>query len=63
MNINKIDSYFETDNNLILLKMKPIYGTNEQLNCGTINFGNKVYIVDHKDKDKIIIFLPVLFSL
>jgi hypothetical protein len=56
MNINKIDSYFETDNNLILLKMKPIYGTDEQLNCGTINFGDKVYVVDHKDKDKIINF-------
>lgn len=56
MNINKIDSYFETDNNLMLLKMKPIYGTDEQLNCGTIIFGDKVYFVDHKDKDKIINF-------
>jgi len=56
MNINKIDSYFEADNNNILFKMKPIYGTNEPLNCGTITFGDKVYFVDHKDKDKIINF-------
>jgi len=29
---NKIDLYFETDNNNILTKMKPIYGTDELLN-------------------------------
>jgi len=56
MNINKIDSYFENDNNSILLKMKPVYGTNEILNCGTITFNNKVYFVDFKDKDNIINF-------
>lgn len=56
MNINKIDSYFETNDNIILSKMKPVYGTNELLNCGTITFGDKVYFVDHKDKDKIINF-------
>ena len=41
MNIYKIDSYFENDN--ILSKMKPIYGINEELNCGTINYGDKLY--------------------
>lgn len=56
MNINKIDSYFENDNNYILSKMKPVYGTNEILNCGTITFGDKVYFVDYKDKDNIINF-------
>jgi len=56
MNNNKINSYFEADNINILSKMKPIYGTNEPLNCGTITFGDKVYFVDHKDKDKIINF-------
>ena len=56
MNINKIDSYFEANDNIILSKMKPVYGTNELLNCGTITFGDKVYFVDHKDKDKIINF-------
>jgi len=55
MNINKIDSYFESDNN-ILSKMKPIYSINEQFNCGTITFGDKIYFVDYKDKDKIINF-------
>jgi hypothetical protein len=55
MNINKIDSYFETDDN-ISSKMKPIYGINEQLNCGTIDYGDKTYFVDYKDKDKIINF-------
>ena len=56
MNINKIDSYFENDNNYILSKMKPVYGTNEILHCGTITFGDKVYFVDYKDKDNIINF-------
>ena len=52
MNINNTLSYFETDNN----KMKPTYGTNNQLNCGIINYGDKTYIVDLKDKDRIINF-------
>ena len=56
MNINKIDSYFEANDNIILSKMKPVYGTDELLNCGTITFGNKVYLIDYKDKDKIINF-------
>ena len=50
MNNNKNDSYFETDNSIILSKMKPIYGTDEQLNCGTITFGNKVYFIDYKNQ-------------
>ena len=53
---NKIDLYFDTDNNNILSKMKPIYGTDELLNCGTITYGDKVYFIDYKDKDKIINF-------
>ena len=52
MNINNTLSYFETDNN----KMKPTYVTNNQLNCGIINYGDKTYIVDLKDKDRIINF-------
>lgn len=56
MNINKIDSYFEANDNTILSKMKPLYGTDELLNCGTITFGDKVYLIDYKDKDKIINF-------
>ena len=36
--------------------MKPVYGTNEILNCGTITLNNKVYFVDFKDKDNIINF-------
>ena len=56
MNINKIDSYSENYNNTILSKMKPIYGTNEEYNCGTIEYGGKIYYVDYKDKDKIINF-------
>ena len=53
---NKIDLYFDTDNNNILSKMKPIYGIDELLNCGTITYGDKVYFIDYKDKDKIINF-------
>lgn len=56
MNIKKIDLYFEANDNAILSKMKPVYGTDEQLNCGTITFGDKVYYVDFEDKDKIINF-------
>ena len=56
MNINKIDSYFEIDNINILSKMKHTYGTDEELNCGTITFGSKIYYVDYKDKDKIVNF-------
>jgi hypothetical protein len=56
MNINKIDSYFENGSNTISSKMKPIYGINEELNCGTICYGDKLYYLDHKDKDKIINF-------
>jgi hypothetical protein len=56
MNINKIDSYFEIDNINILSKMKPTYGTDEELNCGTITFGSKIYYIDYKDKDKIVNF-------
>jgi hypothetical protein len=56
MNNIKIDSYSESDNSTILSKMKPIYGINEEYNCGTINYGDKLYFVDHKDKDKIINF-------
>jgi hypothetical protein len=53
---NKIDSYSEEDNSTILSKMKPTYSINEELNCGIINYGNHIYYVDHKDKDKIINF-------
>ena len=53
---NKIDSYYEINHNIILSTMKPIYGLNEQLNCGTISYGDKNYLIDYKDKDKIINF-------
>ena len=56
MNNNKIDSYSEVVNSYIDTKMKPIYGTDEQLNCGTITFNDKIYYVDNKDRDKIINF-------
>jgi len=53
---NKIDLYFEETNNAITSKMKPIYETNEELNCGIILYGGKKYFIDYKDKDKIINF-------
>ena len=56
MNNNKIDSYSELVNDCINSKMKPIYGTNEELNCGTIAYGEKLYLLEHKDKDEIINF-------
>jgi len=48
MNINKINSYFENDNILISSNMKPTYGTNEELNCGTITFREKPHLVFEK---------------
>ena len=56
MNINKIDSYSETQNTFNDVKMKPIYGTNTELKCGTICYGGNFYLVDYEDKDKIINF-------
>jgi hypothetical protein len=54
--MEKIDSYYETNRKCILSIMKPIYGINEQLNCGSISYGDKNYLIDYKDKDKIINF-------
>ena len=56
MNNNKIELYYDVNNNNKLSNMKPIYGINEQLNCGTITYGDKIYLIDYKDKDKIINF-------
>jgi hypothetical protein len=53
---NKIDSYSEHINTSISTKMRPIYGTIDELNCGTINYGGKLYYIEHKDKDNIINF-------
>ena len=39
---NKIDSYSELANTSIDTKMKPIYGTSYELNCGTIEYYNKI---------------------
>lgn len=36
--------------------MKPVYSTNEELLCGEINYNNNTYLVDLKDKDRIINF-------
>jgi hypothetical protein len=52
--MKKIDSYFEDERELTDCKMKPIYGLDESLNCGTIIYGDKTYFIDYKDKDKII---------
>ena len=54
--MNKIDSYSEELYNNIHSKMKPIYLTDEDLNCGIIQYGKKQYLVDFCDKDNIINF-------
>ena len=53
---NKIDPYFETNSECITNKMKPMYLTNEELNCGIIQYENKTYLLDLSDKDRIINF-------
>ena len=34
--------------------MRPMYSTNEDLMCGVIEYNNRTYLVDLKDKDKLI---------
>lgn len=46
--------YFVQRNNHSPNNMKPIYGTIASLNCGTIQYGGKLYLVDEEDKAKII---------
>jgi hypothetical protein len=54
--MKKNDSYFEELHNNAHSKMKPIYSTDEDLNCGIIQYGKKQYLLDFYDKDKIINF-------
>jgi len=42
-------------NKVELLKpMRPIYSTNEDLMCGAIDYNNHTYLIDLKDKDRLI---------
>jgi len=52
----KIDLHYEKESYIINLNMKPTYGINTELNCGTITYKNKIYFVDHADKDRIVNF-------
>ena len=54
--MNKIDSYLNETNHYTIPIMKPVYSTNEELICGIIQYNNKTYHVDLKDKDRIINF-------
>ena len=54
--MNKIDSYLNETNHCTMPIMKPVYSTNEELICGIIQYNNKTYHVDLKDKDRIINF-------
>jgi hypothetical protein len=54
--MNKIDSKSNETTNCIISNMKPVYSINEELFCGEIHYNNKIYLVDLKDKDKIINF-------
>ena len=53
MNNKKNDSYYkgEQQGNI---QMKPIYSTDEEYNCGIIQYGTKIYLLDFKDRDKIL---------
>jgi len=52
--MKKIDSYFENDTNDIMSKMKPVYGTESILNCATIEYCGRKYLLDYDARDKII---------
>ena len=54
--MNKIDSCIISQNNDIPPIMKPVYSTNEELNCGIVEYKSKIFLVDFKDKDRIINF-------
>ena len=54
--MNKIDSYLNENVSYNLSTMKPVYSTNEKLMCGIIQYNNKTFLVDLKDKDRIINF-------
>lgn len=51
---NEENKSFKTTHHLNT--MKPKYYTNEDLNCGIIEYNNNTYLVDLNDKDKIINF-------
>jgi hypothetical protein len=54
--MNKIDLDSTETTNCIIPNMKPMYSTNEELFCGEIYYNGRTYLVDLKDKDKIINF-------
>jgi hypothetical protein len=60
MNVNnneKFDLYFKNNNyNTNCINMKPLYLTNEELNCAIIKYGDKNYLMDFSDRDNIINF-------
>ena len=54
--MDKIDSCKSECTNYITPNMKPVYSTNEELMCGVIEYNDRTYFVDLKDKDRIINF-------
>ena len=51
---NKIETSSNHNMNSPNLDMKPIYSTNRELMCNTIQYNNKEYLLDFEDKDRII---------
>ena len=59
--MNQIDITLNVDGTINHTNMKPTYSTNEEFNCGEIHYNEihyneKTYLVDHKDKDRILNF-------
>ena len=54
--MDKIDSYISEQSNCITSIMKPVYSTNEELMYGIIEYNGRTYLVDLKDKDRIVNF-------
>lgn len=54
--MNKIDLYKLENKYYTTANMKPEYSINNEFMCGTIEYNNKTYLVDFKDKDRIINF-------
>ena len=56
MNKNKIDNIITQFDNDIVEMSKPVYSSDNELNCGVINYNDKKYKFDFIDRDSIINF-------
>ena len=54
MNQTEASTSFDNKNEMLTKNVKPFYGMDESLQCGTILYNGKTYLLDMVDRDKII---------